>query len=159
MAYLLAEDGYSKDAIAAVVDVSVDHVPDVWKRVRALETLKSEPDFEPLAVAFKRVVNIIKKAARFQAGDINENLFQHESESVLYEAFKVVKKKVADDLEKGLFDRALHDIASLRNPVDAFFEGVMVMAEDADLRQNRLNLLSHVSGLFEVFADFSKIST
>jgi glycyl-tRNA synthetase beta chain len=159
MAHLLSEDGYSKDVIAAVVDVSVDHVPNVWKRVRALETLKSEPDFEPLAVAFKRVVNIIKKAGEFKAADVNENLFQHESESALYETYRAVKKKVAGDLEKGMFDRALHDIALLRNPVDAFFEGVMVMAEDADLRRNRLNLLRQVSGLFERFADFSKIST
>ena len=62
MTHQLAEEGFSKDVIAAVASVSIDNAPDVWNRVRALQDLKTAPDFEPLAVAFKRVVNIIKKA-------------------------------------------------------------------------------------------------
>ncbi|RLC13939.1 MAG: glycine--tRNA ligase subunit beta [Deltaproteobacteria bacterium] len=161
MSHLLAEEGFSKDVIAAIVDVSVDHVPHVWNRVRALEKLKAEPDFEPLAVAFKRVVNIIRKSG--DAGEIaaavDESLFEDKSESALCAAYQDVKKKVSANLDQGLFDQALLDIASLKNTVDAFFDRVMVMADDANVRNNRLGLLKHIADLFATFADFSKIST
>jgi glycyl-tRNA synthetase beta chain len=62
-------------------------------------------------------------------------------------------------MEKGLFEKALLDIATLRGPVDAFFEGVMVLAEDQNLRRNRMALLGHIAALFGNFADFSKLST
>jgi len=125
MAHLLTEDGFSKDVIAAVVDVSADHVPNVWRRVHALEDLKSAPDFDPLAIAFKRVVNILKQAGVFESAGalapVEENLFQHECESTLYLTYKKVKRNVSENLGKGFFDRALLDVASLRNDVDAFF--------------------------------------
>ncbi|MGD9383257.1 MAG: glycine--tRNA ligase subunit beta, partial [Desulfobacterales bacterium] len=159
MTHLLAEEGFSKDVIQAVVSVSVDNVPDVWNRARALQNLKTAPDFEPLAVAFKRVVNIIKKVKGFKAKPIKENLFEHDSESTLYSAYQAVKDNVSVNLEKGDPGRALHEIASLRDPVDAFFDGVLVMAKETKIRNNRLSLLKHIADLFEHIADFSKIST
>ena len=158
IAHLLAEDGYSKDTIAAVLNVSCDNIPQTWSRVGALEKLKAKPDFEPLAVAFKRVVNIIKKADDFQAAGVDQKMFQHESEPALLAAYEAVKKKVADNLKKDLFDQALVEIASLREAVDAFFEGVMVMTDDMAMRQNRLALLGLIAALFGGFADFSKLS-
>jgi glycyl-tRNA synthetase beta chain len=159
MTYQLAEEGFSKDVIAAVADVSVDNVPAVWNRVRALQDLKTAPDFEPLAVAFKRVVNIIKKADVRIKKTVDESLFEEKSETALYSAYKKVNKKVAQHLDKGSLDKALHEIASLRDPVDAFFDGVMVMAKQKKIRNNRLALLKQISDLFGLFADFSKIST
>jgi len=159
IAHLLAEDGSSKDTIAAVLSVSCDNIPETWSRVGALEKLKAKPDFEPLAVAFKRVVNIIKKADDFQAADVDQKLFQHESEPALLAAYEAVKKKVADNLKKDLFDQALVEIASLRDTVDAFFEGVMVMTDDMAVRRNRLALLGLIATLFGGIADFSKLST
>jgi glycyl-tRNA synthetase beta chain len=159
MTHQLAEEGFSKDVIAAVTSVSVDNVPDVWNRVQALQDLKTAPDFEPLAVAFKRIVNIIKKAKAFKATSVNESLFQHDSESVLYSDYKKVEKKVSDSLDKGDLAQALHEIASLRDAVDAFFDGVLVMAKETKIRSNRLCLLKHIADLFETIADFSKIST
>ena len=160
---LLADQGYARDAIAAVVGASIDNVPNIWSRLEALESLKTKPDFEPLAVAFKRVGNIIKKSGeleeRGKPGKVQESLFEHESESALMAAFKKVEKGVADAMEKGLFEKALLDIATLRGPVDAFFDGVMVLAEDANVRRNRLALLEHIAALFGKFADFSKLST
>ena len=120
------------------------------------------PDFEPLAVAFKRVVNIIKQAdlkeSGLTIGEVDENLFRHESEFALYSAYQKVSMKVNDHLTEGLFDRALKEIATLRDPVDAFFDGVMVLTEDVNLRANRLSLLRYISLLFEKFADFAKVS-
>jgi len=159
MTYQLAEEGFSKDVIAAVADVSVDNVPDVWNRARALQDLKTAPDFEPLAVAFKRVVNIIKKAKVRIKKDVDESLFEEKSEAALYKAYKKVNKKVAAHMEKGRLNQALHEIATLRDPVDAFFDGVMVMAKNKKVRSNRLALLGQISNLFGLFADFSKIST
>jgi glycyl-tRNA synthetase beta chain len=159
MTHLLAEEGFSKDVIQAVVSVSVDNVPDVWNRARALQNLKIAPDFEPLAVAFKRVVNIIKKVKVFKAKPIKENLFEHDSEAALYSAYQAVKDNVSANLEKGDPGQALHEIATLRGSVDAFFDGVLVMAKETKIRSNRLSLLKHIADLFETIADFSKIST
>jgi glycyl-tRNA synthetase beta chain len=156
---LLVDDGFSKDTVAAVLGIAAESVPDTWRRAEALEQLKAKPDFEPLAVAFKRVVNIIKKADDTQTGDPDPKLFQHESEDALLTAYELVKRKFEDDLAKGLFDQALVKIASLRDPVDAFFEGVMVMAEDINVRGNRLALLDKIAALFGKFADFSRLST
>ena len=156
---ILAEEGYSKDVIAAVTAVSVDSVPDVWQRVTALENLKSDPDFEPLATAFKRVVNIIRKAQKSDFKKVNAKLFEDKSESALHKAFQRVEKKTAVYLKKGQMDKALLEIASLKGSVDAFFDGVLVMAKKEAIRQNRLSLLKSIAELFGRVADFSKIST
>jgi glycyl-tRNA synthetase beta chain len=158
----MAEQGYAKDVIAAVVDVTADNIPDVWRRVSALESLKHQADFEPLVAGFKRVGNIIKKSEAFEAdaepGVVKESLFEHKSESTLHGVYQAAEKKVTDAMARGQFDQALKEIASLRNPVDAFFEDVMVLTEDPAVRSNRLNLLGHIARLFGKFADFSKIS-
>jgi glycyl-tRNA synthetase beta chain len=163
ISHLLAEEGFSRDVIGAIVSVSVDDVPNVRNRVAALESLKARPDFEPLAVGFKRVVNIIKKSGQQEEGagpgTIEPKLFEHESEGALFEEFKAVDQKVSDAMEEESFDRALVEIASLRDAVDRFFDGVMVMAEDTEIRRNRLALLGQIAALFGKFADFSKLST
>jgi glycyl-tRNA synthetase beta chain len=162
MEHMLAEEGFSKDVIAAVVSASIDDVPAVWKRTRALETLKAKPDFQPLAVAFKRVANIIRQAKeRGEAIGLRADpaAFQEECEKKLHEAVKQVKNAISGDLASGDFDRALLTVAGLKEPVDAFFDGVMVLTDDARLKQNRLALLGEIADLFSHFADFSRIST
>jgi len=159
MVHLLAEEGYAKDVIQAVTAVSSDCVPDVWARVKALDHLKKAPDFEPLAVAFKRAVNIIKQAGGGAVPEVKESLFSDKSEKALYAAYQKTAGDVEQLLKKGAYEKALVCIASLREPVDAFFDAVLVMAEDARVRRNRLAVLSLIAGLFERIADFSKIST
>jgi glycyl-tRNA synthetase beta chain len=114
-------------------------------------------------VAFKRVVNIIRQARDSNTLEegcgVEKRLFEHESEIRLFSAYREVRQKVTDDLDRGSFYQALLDIASLKGSVDAFFDGVLVMAEDSGIRQNRLALLGRIAALFETFADFSKIST
>ncbi|MEE8398510.1 MAG: glycine--tRNA ligase subunit beta [Desulfobacterales bacterium] len=161
MSHLLVEEGFSKDVVSAITHVTIDPVAHVWDRVRALEKLKAEPGFAPLAVAFKRVVNIIRKAAL--APDrvlrVEPKRFQHETESHLYQVYQSVKDRVEEHLTSGRFEQALLDIASMRDAVDGFFDGVMVMAEDEGQRNNRLALLKDIADLFGLFADFSRIST
>jgi glycyl-tRNA synthetase beta chain len=155
---ILVEEGFAKDVVLAVTQISIDVIPGTWRRVKALDDLKTRPDFEPLAIAFKRVVNIIKQADFKKTGGVDEALFQHECEPNLYHAYQKVKDQVGILLKQGVFDRALLQIASLRKPVDAFFDGVMVMSENKKVRQNRLQLLAHIASLFEQIADFSKVS-
>ncbi|GAB6096357.1 glycine--tRNA ligase subunit beta [Desulfatiferula olefinivorans] len=159
MEHLLVEEGFSKDVTAAVTSVSVDVIPHVKRRVRALETLKQKDGFEPLAVAFKRVVNIIRKTECIGPAAVDPALFADPCETTLSEAVGRVRNTVAPLLAQGDYDRALGEIATLRAPVDTFFDDVMVMAEDMALRNNRLALLSDIAGLFADIADFSKIST
>ena len=83
MAHILVEKGFSKDVVAAVTDAGTENVPQAWLRVKALEGLKGAPDFEPLAAAFKRVVNIIKKTEQGVAARVDEDQFTHASEADL----------------------------------------------------------------------------
>jgi glycyl-tRNA synthetase beta chain len=168
MEHLLAEEGFSKDVITAVVSASMEDLPAVRKRTEALEALKAEPDFQPLAIAFKRVANIIRQAK--ERGEIvsggldapaktDPGLFQESCEQALFDALEKVRHDISEDLKSGAFDRALLTVSTLKGPVDDFFDGVMVLTEDERLKQNRLTLLGEIADLFNVFADFSKIST
>ncbi len=159
IAHILSEEGFAKDIVAAVVSVSVDHIPNVWQRVAALQALKGAPDFEPLAVAFKRAVNIVRKADAVAGHSPDTALFAETAETALYEAYHRVKQQMEQCLSAGDLHQTLRVIATLREPVDRFFEDVMVMAEDAALRRNRLALLQAVASLFGRIADFSKITT
>jgi glycyl-tRNA synthetase beta chain len=135
----------------------LDNLPDVVLRVKALDTLRKEADFEPLAITFKRVENIIKKAMVQEVLAADQNLFEDSSETALFDAVKEVKILVDDLINQGNYDKALSHIATLRPTVDTFFDDVMVMAEDEKIRQNRIALLSSVSGLFKNIADFTKL--
>ena len=160
---ILADHGFAKDSVAAITAVSVDQIPDAWRRVEALDRIRAEADFGPLAVAFKRTVNILKKSdqdvGRKTDLPLDEGLFENPCEGALLQAYKAVKEKVAATVQNGDYEAALRHIATLKAPVDDFFEGVMVMAEDDAVRTNRLALLDRLAGLFTNIADFSKITT
>jgi glycyl-tRNA synthetase beta chain len=163
MTHLLAEEGFSKDTVVAVMSRSPGEAIDVWRRARALEKFKSQPGFAPLSIAFKRVANIVRKiddAPKGAAGSpeemVREDLFRHESEASLYRSFLAVEKNVLDKLDRCSHEDALSALSDLRDPVDAFFEGVMVMTPEENVRMNRLLLLRKISGLFSKFADFTK---
>jgi glycyl-tRNA synthetase beta chain len=159
ISHMLSEEGFQKDLVAAVTSVSIDNVPDVRERVKALEEMKKKPDFQPLAVAFKRAVNILKKAEGFQKKEVNPSLFEESCESSLYDACRKVGLEVRSQMDKGNFINALIEISRLRDYVDSFFDGVLVMADNPETRNNRLALLSVVADLFRDIADFSRIST
>jgi glycyl-tRNA synthetase beta chain len=159
IAHMLAEEGYAKDVIAAVAGVSVDNIPNVWNRTKALHAMKADRDFEPLAAAFKRVVNILRKANPDGLVGVNEALFEAPAEGALNQALQKVRTTVDRQLASADFEGALRTIATLRDTVDQFFEDVMVMAEDQAIQQNRLALLGAIAALFDQIADFSKLST
>jgi glycyl-tRNA synthetase beta chain len=161
---IMAEEGFDKDTVAAVLGAGLRDAPSAWLRAEALQRLKRQPGFEPIAVAFKRVVNIIRKAGENAAGgqgfgEVDAALFEHPAEGELLAALGTVEAQVEADLGQGRFDLALGRVAGLRPPVDRFFDDVMVMAEEPRVRRNRLALLARIAGVFERFADFSKLAT
>jgi len=152
---LLTGQDYPVDVVDAVLSAAFSEPVDAVERVKALAALKGREDFEPLSVAFKRVGNIIKGGLE---QDVDPTLFEADCEKVLFEQLQQVQTKVAELVAAGNYVVALETIAGLRAPVDAFFDGVMVMAEDQAVKNNRLALLTSISGLFKGVADFSRIA-
>lgn len=157
--YQLADD-FPTDVVDAVLATNRDDVLSVGERVEALAELRSEPDFEPLAAGFKRVVNILKKQADSQVKtsvSLDESLFAEPQESQLYAAYSDAQKEVDAAVEAHDWPKACQALIRLKGPVDDFFDNVMVMAKDDTLRKNRIALLGELRGLFMRVADISKI--
>ncbi len=159
--YLL-EDQFPTDVVNSVLAAGVDDVPSVYGRVEALAALRGEEDFEPLALGFKRVVNILEKQADdLELGTlkVDTDLLEDSSEKALFKAFQARRSTVNDALEDRRWDEACQALIELKEPVDTFFDSVMVMSDDEALRNNRIALLSHLRDLFFEVADISKIQT
>ncbi len=157
MVNILIDKGFSREAVNSALFASFDNLPDVMLRVKALDSLIQDPGFEPLAITFKRVENIIKKAETIEDILVDENLFEDDSEKQLFNAVNEVGQTIDNFIKNGNYDQALATIAGLRPKVDTFFDDVMVMAKDERLKQNRIALLSSISKLFKNIANFSMI--
>ncbi|MBE0577573.1 MAG: glycine--tRNA ligase subunit beta [Desulfuromonadales bacterium] len=155
LANMLITRDFASDVVDAVLTARFDEPGDVVARVEALDALKGAADFEPLAIAFKRVGNIIKGGVD---NPVQTELFVADCERALAAAVEATRQTVDDQVGKGDYGAALQTIAKLREPVDAFFDGVMVMVEDDRVKTNRLALLTQVAGLFANIADFTRIA-
>ncbi len=155
LANMLTSRGFANDVVDAALSARFDVPGDAVARVEALAELKSAADFEPLAVAFKRVGNIIKGGVDIP---VQAELFEADCERALAAAIEATRQSLAEQVSKADYAAALQTIAALREPVDAFFDGVMVMAENEQVRANRLALLTQVAGLFADIADFTRIA-
>jgi len=151
----LLGSSFATDAVDAAIAAGFDDLVDVKARVAAVAEFKTHPDFEPLTVAFKRVGNIIKEGVD---APVDPSLFQDEAEASLYEAIQAVRGSAEGLISSGAWLNALTGIATLRGPVDRFFDKVMVMAEDQRIRTNRLALLTTIARLYGKIADFSRIA-
>ncbi|MEJ2519328.1 MAG: glycine--tRNA ligase subunit beta [Desulfuromonadales bacterium] len=155
LANMLTGRDYATDVVDAVLSARFDDPNDALARVQALSKLKGAEDFEPLAVAFKRVGNIIKGGVD---QEVKSELFEDDSERRLAEAVAMARQTVTDQVAQGHYTTALQTIAALREPVDNFFDDVMVMAKDERIKANRLALLTQVAALFNDIADFTRIA-
>jgi glycyl-tRNA synthetase beta chain len=151
----LSADRFPGDVVDAVVAVSFDDLVDAESKIAALSEFKRRPDFEHLAVAFKRVCNIVKGGVD---ESVDEGLFQEDAERQLYTAWLCVTKSAGEKMAGRDYLAALSEIATLKGAVDSFFDTVMVMSDDAKVRTNRLALLTGIARLFANIADFAKIS-
>ncbi len=154
LAGMLASEGLRSDVVDAALSVDFDDPLIAREKVRALDALRTSEDYQPLVTALKRAGNILPKDF---TGTVKESLLKVEAEKALYAALIEIKDRVKQKIEGLDFRGALADIASLRKPVDAFFDTVMVMDKDADVKTNRLALLAGITGLFSQIADFSRL--
>jgi len=151
----LLTDRFPADVVDAVVAVSFDNLVEAAAKIEALAEFKSRPDYEPVAVAFKRVCNIVKEPVM---KPVDAGLFGESAEQDLYKAYQAVSTTVENKVAEGDYLAALTEIATLKGAVDEFFDKVMVMAEDERVRTNRLALLQEIKSLFRDIADFAKLA-
>jgi len=153
-------EGFGYDEVSAIFRAGADDLVDAQKRLVALKAIRKSKNFEPLAVSFKRIRNILEKAnvGPGDARQANPELFESAAERELYAAVRKAASKVQAQKRAGKYQEALEAIAGLRKVIDQFFDGVMVMAENEAVRNNRLALLAELLREFTTVADFSEIS-
>jgi glycyl-tRNA synthetase beta chain len=158
----LLEEGYAVDEIRAVREGGLWNVPRTVLRLRALHSVRPQPEFAALAAAYKRANNILRQNSQGPASlengvVVRTELLTDGAERSLLERLQRTEGEVRLKLQNGEFEDSLRKMVGLKPAVDEFFEKVLVMAEDAAVRQNRLSLLAHLVGLFRSVADLSQL--
>ena len=154
----LREQGYSAQEVDAVLALKPQRLGDIPKRLAAVRAFAALPEAPALAAANKRVGNILKKAEGAVDAAVNEALLQEVAEKDLWSALKFVAPKADSAWAAGQYTENLQALAALKAPVDAFFEQVMVNAEDPALKANRLGLLKTLHDAMNRVADLSKLA-
>lgn len=149
----LTEAGLPYDVVEAGLAVWNGDLLDTRRKIEALARMKAREDFEPLMIAFRRVMNIIEG----EPGPVLTDLFIEQSEATLYSEYTRVRYRVGPLIAAGSYDQALDMMRSLRPSVDRFFEEVLVNTDDQQARKNRHALCFTIAALFREIADFSKI--
>ena len=156
LAGTLRERGYSAQEVEAVLALQPRRLGEVLKRLAAVRAFVALPESQALAAANKRISNILKKAQEVDP-HVSEVLLKEPAEIALYAAMKEVAPKAKAQFDAGDYTASLQTLAALRAPVDAFFDGVMVNADEIDLRLNRQGLLKTLHGAMNRAADLSKL--
>ncbi|MFH4621255.1 glycine--tRNA ligase subunit beta [Vibrio furnissii] len=149
------DEGFGVDIIQAVLARHPTKPADFDRRVKAVSHFRDLDAAEALAAANKRVGNILAKFDGELAQEIDLALLQEDAEKALAEAVEVMTEALEPAFATGNYQQALSQLAGLREPVDAFFDNVMVMADDEALKKNRLTLLNNLRNLFLQIADIS----
>ncbi|MBG6072963.1 MULTISPECIES: glycine--tRNA ligase subunit beta [unclassified Polaromonas] len=152
----LREQGYSAQEVDAVVSQKPQRLGDVARRLSAVRVFSALPEAPALAAANKRIGNILKKALEVDA-HVSELLLKEPAEIALYAAMKDIVPAANAQFDAGDYAASLQTLAALRAPVDAFFDGVMVNAEELDLRLNRQGLLKSLHDAMNRVADLSRL--
>lgn len=157
--YLESDSGrtVTTEMFDAVLASRTQSVTDVDLRLRALERFLKLPEADSLAAANKRIVNILRKAPSDVSGAVDTSRLQDGAERQLFEHVIAMERAVNPLFARREYTQALTQLASLREDVDRFFDSVMVMAQDAEVRANRLGLLLRLRSLFLQFADLSRL--
>jgi glycyl-tRNA synthetase beta chain len=151
--------GLRDDVMEAVLKSSAGRASDLvdlFARMKALQAMTGRPEFDPLMVGFKRAHRLVEKEG-WNREEINPRLFEHATEKDLQQVLQGARASVPAAIEQGEYEKALDVLVAMKPAIDGFFVGVLVNADDAELRANRLSLLCAVDRLFMSFADFSQI--
>jgi glycyl-tRNA synthetase beta chain len=142
------------DVVDAVLATGFDNIDASLAKVQALEAARSNADFESLAIAFKRVANILKNPP---SGSVDPDLLVEDAEIDLWRTFNRTDDLVSAKVSLRDYRGALDALIALRKPIDRFFDDVLVMSKHANIRHNRLRLLRELRDLFETIGDISRI--
>jgi glycyl-tRNA synthetase beta chain len=153
----LREQGYSAQEVDAVLALRPQRLAQVPQFLAAVRAFAALPESAALAAANKRVSNILKKAGEVDA-HVNPNLLPEQAEQDLYAALQRFVPEANAQFDAGDYTASLQTLAVLRAPVDAFFDDVMVNAEQLDLRLNRQGLLKSLHDAMNRVADLSRLA-
>jgi len=151
---VLYADGFPKEFVDAVITVDSLNPVEIKDKINSLVLISKQERFNNLLLAYKRIVNILGNNEFFE---ISEDKLVEEAEKNLYIAFLNAEKQCGDKLHQKKYVEAVEELFNLIEPVNNFFDTVLIMSEDIMLRQNRLALLNNLKKLFLQFADFSKL--
>jgi glycyl-tRNA synthetase beta chain len=154
---LFLDEGFNADELDAVLSVNPTRPLDFEERLQAVKAFRSLPEAESLAAANKRIRNILRKAGSLSQQTVDADKLSEAAEKALWSQTQEAAKAVEPLLAQRDYSAALKRLAQLREATDQFFDGVMVMADDKAVRNNRLTLLSSTGSLFLSIADISKL--
>ncbi len=154
---IFKEKGYSAQEIDAVLALHPARALEIPARLEAVRTFSAMPQAASLAAANKRIGNILKKSPA-TANEVKGDLLQLDAEKALYDALCEIEPKVNASYGKGAYTDVLTQLATLREPVDQFFEDVMVNVDDEALRANRLALLARLHRTMNQVAELSRLA-
>jgi glycyl-tRNA synthetase beta chain len=154
----LREQGYSAQEVEAVLALRPQRLSDVSKRLEAVRAFAALPESPALAAANKRIGNVLKKAGEVDA-HVNAALFKEDAEQALYAVMQKLLPESEAQFNAGDYTASLQTLAALRSPVDAFFDDVMVNAEEMDLRLNRQGMLKKLHEAMNRVADLSALAS
>ncbi|MCX7146369.1 MAG: glycine--tRNA ligase subunit beta, partial [Sulfuritalea sp.] len=157
--HMLRDAGHDHKAVDAVLALDPTRIDQIPAKLAAVKAFALLPEAEALAAANKRIVNILRKSGAEAGAMVDVSLLKEDAEKALFAAVAATAPGIEAQLAASDYTGALKALAGLRGAVDAFFDGVMVMAEDAPTRANRLALLSQLAGLMNRVADISKLSS
>ena len=153
------EQGYTSNEIDAVLSLNPELLSEIPQRLNAVRAFSNLAEAPALAAANKRVGNILKKVEGEVKAEVNATLFKEPAEIALNGALLKVKPEADKLFESGDYTASLQALAALKAPVDAFFDHVMVNAENVDLKNNRLGLLAILHQTMNRVADLSKLAS
>lgn len=151
------EFGFYPDEISAGLPEAFSDIYDSYLRIKAIHEARPTEDFSNLAVAFKRIKNILK--GEKPAGNLNPELFKEVAEKELYSIYRENQKSFLDTIAERNYVGSISILKSFRKPVDHFFDQVLVIDKDPQIKNNRIALLDAIDQLFMEFIDFDQINT
>jgi len=155
--YMLQQRGFSYDVVNAALALGFEPPTETLLRTSALQRIRTESDFLDIAAAFKRVKNILKDIDLAQLPELDSTLFREEEEKTLAAGLLAAFPTAKNAMDQKEYYQALKGMAQLRPIVNCFFDKVLVMAPDENIRANRLALLRELSALFLLVGDISEI--
>jgi len=152
---LLSSEGFSHDTIQALkLYLKTLPINDIVERAKALEEFKRQPYYTEILTALKRAFNILKDR---EPAEPSRELLKQPEELALYDSIKGLTDSFKESIKKGEYLKALESLKTLKEPIDNFFDNILVMDKDEEIKNNRLNLLSMIKKLTQSVADLSKL--